>query len=212
MKCVCQWGIPHFHQCKMENTWLAWEKWKAGCVVPQTTADLVASSVLSSLQFKYTLHELGSPQPSAMKSFPSGTIRSTCSNSPSSSAGAMCVTTSFTSEAGTGRGGCTTSRLPTPGSWESTGLLLEHRGISASTPVLLDPCSFSWAPLTAWAGAGCPAVADLAGVQARSLLLAASCRDTCKARQSWPDVPHPETRDATETQENISHLLLKSSP
>lgn len=182
MKCVCQWGIPHFHQCKMENMRLAWEKLKAGCVVPQTTADLVASSVLSSLQFKYTLQELGSPQPSAMKSFPSGTIRSTCSNSPSSSAGVMCVTTSRAVEAGTGRGGCTTSLLPTPGSWEAAGLLLEHRGVSGFINVLLGPCSFIWAPLMVWAGAVLP------GVQARSLWLAASCRDTCKARQSWAPI------------------------
>lgn len=204
MKCVCQWGIPHFHQCKMENTWLAWEKLKAGCAVPQTTADLVASSVLSSLQFKYTLQELGSPEPWEIKSFPSGTIRSTCSSNPSSPAGVMRVTPSRTAEAGTVSGGCTMSPLPTPGSWESAGLLLEHRGLSAFTPILLGPCSFSWAPLTA--------VAELAGVQGKSLLLAASCRDTCKARQSWPDLTHPETRDATEMQENTSHLLLQNSP
>lgn len=188
MKCVFQWGIPHFHQCEMENTWLAWEKLKAGCVVPQTTADLVASSVLSSLQFKYTLQELGSPEPWAVKSFPSGTISSTCSNSPSSSAGAVRVATSRAVE------GWVTSLLPTPGSWQSSGLLLEHTGLSALTLVLLGSCRLSWAPLSVWAGAGCLAVPDLSEVQAKSLLLAASCRDTCKARQSWPHVPHPGTR------------------
>lgn len=198
MKCVCQWGIPHFHQCKMENMWLAWEKLKVGCVVPQTTADLVASSVLSSLQFKYTLQELGSPEPWAVKSFPSGTIRSTCSSNPSSPGGVMCVTISRAAEPSTVSGGCTKSPLPTPGSWESAGLLLEHRGFSAFTPILLGPCSFSWAPLTA--------VAELAGVQAKSLLLAVSCRDTCKARQSWPDWTHPERRDATNSGKHITSL------
>lgn len=163
--------------------------------MPQTMADLVASSVLSSLQFKYTLQELGSPQPSALKSFPSGTMSSTCSSNPSSSAGAVRVATSL---------------LPTPASWDSSGLLLGHRGLSALALVLLGSCSPSWALLTAWAG--CPAVADLAVLHTESLLLARSCRDTCKARQSWPDVPHPETRDATETQQNTSHPVLESSP
>lgn len=165
--------------------------------MPHTTADLVASSVLSSLQFKYTLQELWSPQFSATKSFPSGTIKSTCSNNPSSSDALICVIRLRATEVGTACGGCTTFILAAPVFCESSqSLSFEQRELSAFTLFLLGSWNSSRGLLTAWAGTLCPAVADRAAVRVKSLLSAASSTDTCivqgKAGRS-EDVPHKKT-------------------